>query len=200
MIGCKVWANTETGDQFRISGYKGHFGGSLDGVATGIPEVPDFPVLLEFKTHSLKSFTKLKEVKVRQAKPEHYIQMQLYMGGFNLSYALYLAVNKNDDEIYGEIIPFDNTVYTQAQQKIQLIIDSKYPPNRISTQASWYECKFCDFHGICHKGEAPDRNCRTCKFSVPVQNKNWLCTKVNFLINPATASENCPHYEPIKEL
>src|SRR3546814_7080313 len=38
------------------------------------------------------------------AKPEHYTQMQLYMRKMGLTVALYVAVCKNTDDLYMEII------------------------------------------------------------------------------------------------
>src|SRR5690606_19393029 len=31
-IGCQIWTHDENGNQFRMSGVNGHFGGSIDGV------------------------------------------------------------------------------------------------------------------------------------------------------------------------
>ena len=41
----------ETGRQWRVEAHGGHFGGSLDGVALGLPEAPKTWHVLEFKTH-----------------------------------------------------------------------------------------------------------------------------------------------------
>ncbi len=49
----------ETGRQFRVEAHGGHFGGSLDGVALGLLEAPKTWHVLEFKTHSAKSFAEL---------------------------------------------------------------------------------------------------------------------------------------------
>ncbi len=81
--GLKVWTHdVRTGRQFRVSACGGHFGGSCDGLAYGvISELTSKPLnlVLEFKTHSDKSFTKLKEEGLYMAKPEHFSQMQVYM-------------------------------------------------------------------------------------------------------------------------
>ena len=49
----------ETGRQWRVEAHGGHFGGSLDGVALGLLEAPKTWHVLEFKTHSVKSFADL---------------------------------------------------------------------------------------------------------------------------------------------
>ena len=58
-IGATVWDKDENGKQWTVSACNGHFGGSLDGVATGLPEAPKTVAVLEFKTHSSKSFADL---------------------------------------------------------------------------------------------------------------------------------------------
>lgn len=175
MIGCTVWQFDEEGNQFRVAGYKGHFGGGMDGVLLGIPELPDEPVLGEFKTHNDKSFQKLKGDGVRESKFEHYVQMQTYMGKNGFRWGLYMAVNKNDDELYAELIPFDQVTYDRFQERSVMIIDAVEPPARINNSPGWYKCKFCDFSPVCHGAAQPDKNCRTCRWSTPVDGGKWIC-------------------------
>lgn len=185
MIGCTVWQYDEDGKQFRIKGHKGHFGGGMDGVVLGIPEMPETPVLGEFKTHNDKSFQGVRSNGVREAKFEHYVQMQLYMGKTGLSHALYVAVNKNDDTIYPEIVSFDKETYDRFVHRAGLIIDADEPPPRISNSPGWYKCKFCTFSSVCHGAAQPERNCRTCRWSTPVDGGEWLCE------NPLVVEEAC---------
>jgi len=62
----------DTGRQFRVQAQGGHFGGSLDGVAINLLEAPKTWHVLEFKTHSVKSFNDLLAKKVRESKPLHF--------------------------------------------------------------------------------------------------------------------------------
>ena len=171
--GITVYQNDPaTGKQYRFTGYKGHFGGELDGVGVGI--LPN-PFLLEFKTHGAKSFEELKAVGVEIAKWSHFVQVQIYMGVMSLTQAVYLAINKNTDEIYAETIPFDQEVYDAFVKRAQEIIDMPEPPIRLSNQASWWECKFCEHHALCHQKAVPEINCRTCVHSTPIENAQWHC-------------------------
>ena len=68
-----------TGKQFRVSAHGGHFGGSLDGAAIGLLEAPATWHVVEFKTHSSKSFADLTAKGVQASKPRHAAQMQIYM-------------------------------------------------------------------------------------------------------------------------
>ena len=76
----------ETGKQFQFSDFGGHVGGSMDGAALGLPEAPKTWHVLEFKTHSSKSFEATVRDGVQKAHPEHYAQMQMYMHRAHAAY------------------------------------------------------------------------------------------------------------------
>jgi hypothetical protein len=67
-------------------------------------------------------------------------------------------------------------------EKARRVIEATQPPARISEDPSWFECKFCDHHQICHgqpSGNIPTsarRNCRTCLHSTPVSG-GWECAR-----------------------
>lgn len=186
-IGVKIYQQDANGKQFRISDIGGHFGGSGDGVAIGIPDLPvDMPCLLEIKTHSDKYFKELVKQGVKLAKPEHYVQMQIYMNKMGLGVALYCAVNKNDDEYYFEIIWAEQITPATMIERARIIIMSSSPPQKINNSPSWYQCKCCDYQRICHFGVEPERNCRTCHFSRPIEDGTWQCVNP---ICPGTLSE-----------
>ena len=177
MIGCQVYQVDANGKQFRISGHRGHFGGSMDGVVVGCPDIPQgAPAIVEFKTHGDKSFTKLKADGVIAAKFEHYVQMTIYMGKNNLQWALYMAVNKNTDELYLEVIQFSSDTYQRYLDRSVMIIDSTVPPPRIATTPGFYKCKFCDYQQLCHLNELPVKNCRTIVHSIDLDDGEWGCS------------------------
>jgi hypothetical protein len=175
--GITVWDETEGGGQFRISDCDGHFGGSLDGVCKGIPDLdPEEPCLVEFKTHGNKSFQQLLIKKVEVAKPEHYAQMNIYMGKMDLKWALYAAINKNTDELYLELISFDKQNYQRHMARAVGIIQAVFPPPKISESPGWWRCRLCSYKEVCHKDRCPEINCRTCYHSTPIAGGMWDCT------------------------
>ncbi len=195
MIGCTVYQFDKDGKQFRLTGHMGHYGGSLDGVVVGCPDVPGEPVLGEFKTHNDNSFRKLKEAGVMTAKWEHFVQMQQYMGKFNLRCALYMAVNKNDDEIHAELIGFDPTQYQRYVDRSIQVIDARTPPPRISDTPGFWKCKFCDQSPVCHQAAVkPARNCRTCTHSKPIENGEWVCMFDGLILSEEEQLSGCPEY------
>lgn len=177
-IGATVWdVDPDSGDQWRVSACNGHFGGSLDGVAKGLPEAPKSPAVLEMKTHNQKSFDELVKKKVQGAKPQHYDQMTVYMGLMEIDRALYMAVNKNTDDVYCEWVHFDKDRYAQLIARAQRLIESTTPPYRLSTDPEFFECKWCSMWRHCHGGMAAEPNCRTCVHASPVENGKWWCEK-----------------------
>lgn len=197
-IGVQIYQQDENGKQFHISDVGGHFGGSGDGVAVGIPDLPPgTPCLLEFKTHNDKSFQKLVKEGVRSAKFEHYVQMNIYMRKMGLPVALYGAVNKNDDDFYFEIVTLDTATADQFSDRARQIILLKEAPARISESPGWFACSWCDHKPVCHLKAAPARNCRTCKHSEARDDGNWHCTLQGFeqVIPKELQLTGCSHYE-----
>lgn len=199
-IGAEVWTQDADGNQFRISEYGGHFGGSLDGVARGLPEMPGVPVLTEFKTHNDKSFKDLvKKGSVRQSKPKHWKQAQVYMHKMGLKWCLYCAVNKNDDELYFELFEYDVTIGAHLLTRAEMVITTREAPARISESPTWFECKFCRYYQVCHFNAAPLVNCRTCKHSHPTQDGKWACALGNPEIT-LVPKKGCPSHAYLESL
>lgn len=195
-IGCSVWQFDVNGKQWRISDASGHFGGSLDGVALGIPDIPEEPCLTEFKTHSDKLFSALVKEGVKLAKPEHFVQMQVYMRKMKLSYALYMAVNKNNDEIHAEIVTVETDVADRYLDRAIFIIEERAAPEKLSSNPSWFECKFCDYKPICHGKDIPAVNCRTCEYALPdLENTSlWKCNRHNISLSVEKQLAGCENY------
>jgi hypothetical protein len=167
--------DTKTGEQFRYTACNGHLSGGLDGVVIGVPEAPKTPHLLEIKTSNKRAFESLEKVGVKDAKPVHYAQMQLYMGMAELTRALYVSVCKDNDEIYTERVEFDKEFYKMLLLKAQRIIDCESAPPRISEDKNKFPCKWCSCLNLCHEHQMPLTNCKTCVHSTPVENAKWIC-------------------------
>lgn len=198
-IGCQTWeTNPETGKQWRVSFANGHGGGSGDGVAMGIPDLPPgTPFAVECKTHNDASFKALQKEGVCQSKPEHFAQTQIYTVKLGLPAALYMAANKNNDELHLEIIyPNENFVATLTA-KADEIVASETAPRRVSNNPGYYYCKSfnCAFYDICFNGAKPLQNCRTCKHSKPLPGGVWHCGRYNWPLTPEQQHTGCKDYE-----
>jgi hypothetical protein len=168
-IGCTV-----TDDQKRVI-LAPHLSGSIDGIVIGIPEAPKTPHLLEMKTHSLKSFKDLIASGVEKSKPQHFIQVQLYMHGLGLERALYYSVCKDDDTIYTERVKYDKEVALKYIERSTRIIASDRAPVGLIGNPTWYQCKMCVGHDLCYGSkQSQEKNCRTCANS-RTTNDGWHC-------------------------
>ena len=134
--------------------------------------------MAEFKTHSLKSFADLEKKGVEKSKPQHFVQMQLYMHGAKIDRALYVAVCKDDDRIYTEIVNYEKDVAEKYLDRgRRLTLEDRMPPP-LSTDPSWYQCKFCDAHEFCHETKTTEHvNCRTCAHSTAKEDSTWRCER-----------------------
>jgi hypothetical protein len=163
-------------DQMNVN-FGAHVSGSIDAIIEGgIPEAMNKRHIGEFKTHSLKSFNDVEAKGVQKSKPEHYAQMQVYMHGTGIDRALYVAVCKDNDRIYTERVRYDQAFAQKLVERGKRIALSDRMPPPISTDPSWYQCKFCDAHSFCHETKLTQHvNCRTCAHSTPKDNSTWRC-------------------------
>lgn len=183
----------DTGRQFRVAAHGGHFGGSLDGVAIGLPEAPKTWHALEFKTHANKSFADLVAKRVRESKPQHYAQMQIYLHLTGLTRALYLAMNKDNDELYVERIEVDPAFAEHLLAKAHRVIFSATPLPRISEDPCWCQCRMCEHAALCHGEAAAEVNCRSCLHSTPVEG-GWTCERHHKALTEADQRAACAQH------
>jgi len=185
--------------QHRVSALSGHFGGSLDAIATHIdPMDPEKPYILEFKTHNTKSFNDLKKNGVVQAKWQHYVQMQIYMGLMEIPQAIYLAVCKDNDELYEEEVVFDEEVFSQLMQKARRLVKSPSAPDKLHNSPQFFKCKWCPMLDVCHNGTKAAKSCRTCVHSAPHESGTWLCTKHGATLSNEQQLAACDEYTAIE--
>lgn len=168
---------TTDGSQDRVD-FGNHVSGSMDGMAySGVHEAPKTPHVLEFKTHSKKSFDDLEKNGLEKSKPQHFAQCNVYMLGANIDRALYVAVCKDDDRYYTERVKLDKEFAQKLVDKGHRIVAEPSLPPPISTDPTWYQCKICSYHEFCHKQALPVSSCRTCAHSTPMPDSTWRCER-----------------------
>lgn len=199
-IGAEVLAvDPVTEKQFEVSFLAGHLTGHTDGEVSRIPEAPKTPHLLECKSHNEKSFRELKRKKVAEAKPVHFAQMQIYMHGRVLDRALYVAVNKNDDEIYTERVEYDAAFALRLVAKAERVVRAETAPAKLhedpAAKMAW-ACSYCPAKGVCHDADMPRRNCRTCLHATPEMDGDarWTCARHKTDLSREAQAAGCPHH------
>jgi hypothetical protein len=170
-----------------------HVSGSIDGIIeSGVPEAPKTPHVLEIKTHAKKSFDDLVKVSVEKSKPMHYVQMQMYMAGVKADRALYVAVCKDDDRIHTERVKLDKAVAQKAIDRGHRLVKSERMPPPLSTDPTWFECRFCAAHEFCHKTQlTKEVNCRTCTNSTAREDSTWHCEQYDVTLDFENQKAGC---------
>ncbi|MGI0115195.1 hypothetical protein [Zooshikella sp. RANM57] len=82
----------------------------------------------------------------------------------------------------------------------RLNIASDQPLEKLNEDPSWYECKLCDHHAICHGEQVPTVNCRTCLHASAVDQGQWHCARFNLLIPENNQRVGCQAHLFIPDL
>lgn len=174
----------DTGAQWRFRWHGGHLAMSLDGLVSGLPAAAGFDpaevLLCEFKTASAKRWAAMVKDGVAKSDPVYWSQCQLGMHAAGVKRALYVAVNKDTEAIYVEVVELEPGVAERLLARGARIVDAVNPPEKISDDPTFWKCRFCDFRDACHYGKAAEVNCRTCAHSTPDPSGDegdWTCAK-----------------------
>ncbi|CAH1656941.1 Oxidoreductase [Hyphomicrobiales bacterium] len=181
-IGCEVQdKDPATGRQITVTAVGGHVKGKLDAEVLGLPEAPKTIHVAEMKSHNDKSFRKLLKEGVAKSKPDHFGQFQMYMHLRHRDRAIYLAVNKNTDELYAERVNYDSEYCLRLIAKAERIVRADEPLMRLHEDPdskAAFACGWCKHKPHCHEKAWPRVNCRTCLYSTPEivgERGVWTC-------------------------
>lgn len=175
----------ENSEQIGVSDHEGHYSGHLDGEITGLLQAPKTPHVLEVKCVSEKKFNELKKIvsdigekqALKKWNTVYAAQAQEYMHYKGYSRHYMVVATPGGRDWTGIRTEYDAAHAIQLKVKAERIIKSAEPPDKISKDASWFECRFCSFSDICHEQAIPDRSCRTCLHSTPIENGAWHCSR-----------------------
>ena len=146
------------GRQYGFSVAGGRLRGHIDGAIVAGPDVGIvWPALFEHKALKQSSWTDLIKRGLRQSKPIYFAQCQLYMAYMQLEVALFTAMNKDSQELYHEVVPFDPAEAQRLSDKavdILRAIENEELPPRIASNADFYLCRMCPYAGRCWEGDA----------------------------------------------
>lgn len=193
-----------TGKQFRVELANGWLRGKMDGLCEGLPDAPKTLHVVECKSHKESSFKELVKKKLRDGKPDHYAQVQLYLYAHGLNRGLYLAVNKNTEEIYAERVEYDAAFAMQIEAKVARIVDHiDIAPPRLHedpTSKAAFACAWCPALSICHEGAFARRNCRTCLSASFEQGAVVRCTLQDKVLSYDEQQRGCGEHRYLPAL
>lgn len=200
MIGCEVVEFDGTDrdgnpKQIMVEACGGHVRGYLDAEILGLPESPNKIHVGEIKSHNAKSFAKLLKEGVQKSKPAHYGQIQTYMYRRGRDRGIYLAVNKDTDQLYAERVKLDVEYVIRLLARAQRIIDASEPPAKLHEDPSHkmaFACGWCRHKPICHEHATARTNCRTCLYSTPEEGGSWSCARFSKPLSIEEQAAGCP--------
>jgi len=165
-----------------------HFRGHCDGMIKYIKEAPQSWHVWENKSVNEIKFKKMLKFReelgeknaLREWDEIYYAQAQLYMHCATVE-RHYLTIQTPGGRAYLSVRTNYNAKQAEALiEKAKVIIFDNFSiPAKLSEKREFYKCKWCEFQEICHDGDFPEVNCKTCKFSEPTKNGLRLCHKKN---------------------
>lgn len=177
--------NPQTGKQFGVEGCGGHLKGHLDGAILGVHEAPKTWHVWEHKQVNETKFKKLESLAQKLGEKEalkewdatYYGQAISYMG-FTGMERHFLTVATPGGRAFTSIrTEFNRADFDRYCARAQHIIDAPTPPERLSEDPAWYECKWCEHRALCHGTAAPLPTCRSCSHSTPEPGGTWTCAR-----------------------
>ena len=150
------------GQQFGFSVADGKLQGHCDGVFVGGPEGFAYPALWECKALGSKSWNDLVKKGLAASKPVYAAQMATYQAymegtvpGISRNPALFTAINKDTQELWFELVPFDAALAQKMSDRAVRVLQATEAGEllpRAFAEASHFECKFCSYAQRCWGG------------------------------------------------
>jgi hypothetical protein len=128
----------------KVEIFKGH----LDAVWTKKGEAF---AIIEVKTAKDSIYKTFVNKGVKVSHPQYYAQIQSYMGMSGIHSAYILVLNKDNSELYDELVTFDEEFYKRLEDKALMISQSNIEPPKVNGSPYWWQCKICKFNKECHK-------------------------------------------------
>ena len=161
LAGFDLYTRKQDGEQFGFSVAGGRIQGHVDGVIAGAPvELGlSFPMLWECKTMNDKNWRDTAKKGVTVTKPIYAAQMAIYQAymepsipGIASRPALFTAINKDTQELWLELVPFDAALAQRMSDRAVKVIQATEAGEllpRVANEPSYYECKYCAWARRC---------------------------------------------------
>jgi len=161
LSGFELYNQKANGSQFGFSVLDGQLKGHVDGIITAAP--PElgltFPMLFECKTMADKHWRACVKSGVAVAKPIYAAQISIYQAymegtveGISVNPALLIAINKDTQDIYAELVPFDAALAQRMSDRGVKVIAATEAGEllpRAHLDPTHFDCKFCSWQDRC---------------------------------------------------
>lgn len=161
LAGFYLYTRKRNGGQFGFSVAGGRIQGHVDGVIAAAPAALDltFPMLWECKTMNDKHWRETARKGVAVTKPVYAAQVATYQAymeasipGIATNPALFTAINKDTQELWFELLPFDGALAQRMSDRAVKVIQATETGEqlpRIAREPGFYECKYCAWAHRC---------------------------------------------------
>ncbi len=161
LAGFDLYTRRKDGGQFGFSVAGGRIQGHVDGIFSDGPAELDlsYPMLFECKTMNDRNWKACAKSGVAVTKPVYAAQIAVYQAylepsipGISDHPALFTAINKDTQELWFELVPFDGGLAQRMSDRAVRVIQATEAGEllpRIATDSSYYECKYCSWVTRC---------------------------------------------------
>ena len=161
MSGIELHNQKANGGQFGFSVAGGRIKGHVDGIITAAPvELGlSFPMLFECKTMANKHWKACVKSGVAATRPVYAAQIAVYQAymegtveGISVNPALLIAINKDTQELWFELVPFDAALAQRMSDRAVRVItatEAQEQLPRAYLDPTHFECKFCAYAERC---------------------------------------------------
>jgi len=161
LAGFDLYTRRKEGGQFGFSVANGRIQGHVDGVIADAPADFGlaFPMLWECKTMNDRNWKACAKSGVAVSKPVYAAQIAVYQAylepsipGIAAHPALFTAINKDTQELWFELVPFDAGLAQRMSDRAVKVITATEAGEqlpRIATEPGFYECKYCAWAHRC---------------------------------------------------
>jgi len=185
-----------TGVEQEVVGVTGHLKGHCDGILFNVPTAEKTPHLFEAKTMKHSSFVSYLKKGLRMYSPAYWQQIHSYMGHLNLTRCLYVVVDKDTETRDYQRIKYDKDQFDEGERiGFNIIAAGEAPPRMANASSTFFECKWCCFKEVCHKGAQVAKNCRTCVYWDIEEEGRFSCSKWKHDLEKEMQLLGCKDYE-----
>lgn len=156
--GVELWTLDDQGNQYGFTDFDRRFAGHIDGMIRGILQAPKTLHVWENKALNEKRFKEFRKALDTSGEKQclvnfdfkWYTQAQIYMGYFDATRHYLTACYAGAREMLSCRTEFDRAFFDASRAKALRIIEAKEPPVRLSDRPEFFECRWCEFRGVCH--------------------------------------------------
>ena len=196
-IGCAVSTrDPATGEQWEATLLNGVIVSKLDAKATNVPGAEKAEHIVECKTMNDKSFQDWRRKGLEKYSPVYWAQVQIGMMAHGIARTLFMATNKNTDEVETERVKYDPLSAAALVAKAERIARADRPPPK----QEGFACRWCKHEKICRYDDWTRVNCRTCLHADLGQDGQWRCTENGAVLTLGEQKAGCGAHRFIPDL